>query len=148
MVTKLEDNHTFRLDLTHNVPQKLSSKIIANFFKKRILDDGSIMKLRAMITELLGEYGIEVECNVTLQARNLAIEMVYNFHDQSFAILPAYLEILKRDDQGYSFRHCHKGRFSLAIGVGPIKNDVAWIWFMDQFKRAFGDRDDLVIVSN
>ncbi|KAH6756374.1 hypothetical protein C2S53_002673 [Perilla frutescens var. hirtella] len=200
MVTKLEDNHTCRLDLTRNAPRKLSSRVIADLFRKRILDVGSILKPRAMIAEILREYGIEVGYSVALRARNLAIEMVYGSHDQSFAVLPAYLEILKRfnpdtvydletdsDDRFMytfvalgvcraAFSICMrpviaidgthlKGKtkgilfvavtkdgneqcFPLAIGVGPIENDAAWTWFMERFKRAFGDRDDLVIVSD
>ncbi|KAH6786878.1 hypothetical protein C2S52_006430 [Perilla frutescens var. hirtella] len=199
-VTKLEDNHTCRLDLTRNAPRKLSSRVIADLFKKRILDEGSILKPRAMIAEILREYGIEVEYSVALRARNLAIEMVYGFHDQSFAVLSAYLEMLKRSnpDMVYdletdgddrfmytfvalgvcraAFSVCMrsviaidgthlKGKtkgilfvavkkdgneqcFPLAIGVGPIENDAAWTWFMERFKRDFGDRDDLVIVSD
>ncbi|KAH6769872.1 hypothetical protein C2S52_014675 [Perilla frutescens var. hirtella] len=200
MVTKLEDNHTCWLDLTRNAPRKLSSRVIANLFKKRILDEGSILKPRAMIAEILWEYGIDVEYSVALRARNLAIEMVYGSHDQSFTVLPAYLEMLKRsnpdtvydletdgDDRfmytfvalgvcRVAFSVCMRpviaidgthleGKtkgilfvavtkdgneqcFPLAIGVGPIENDAAWTWFMERFKRAFGDRDDLVIVSD
>ncbi|KAH6834582.1 Beta-glucosidase [Perilla frutescens var. hirtella] len=261
MVIKLEDNHACRLDLTRNAPQKLCSKVITNFFKNRIQDEGSILKLRAMITELLREYGIEENrkskeklkletrgdhavwayCRkdwaenleagpervfwayardllkpmawtgdsefplpqryvVALRARNLATEMVYGSHDQSFAVLLAYLEMLKMcnpdtvyyleidiDDRFMfmfvalgvcivAFKLCMrpviaidgthlKGKtkgilfititkdgneqcFPLTIGVGPTKNDVAWTWFLERFKRAFGDRDDLVIVSD
>ncbi|KAH6805124.1 hypothetical protein C2S51_029955 [Perilla frutescens var. frutescens] len=153
-----------------------------------------------MIAEIVREYGIEVEYSVVLRTRNLAIEMVYGSHNQSFAVLPAYFEMLKRsnldtvydletdgDDRFMytfvalgvcraAFSVCMhpviaidgthlKGKtkgilfvavmkdgneqcFPLAIGVGPIENDAAWTWFMERFKRAFGDRDDLVIVSD
>ncbi|KAH6766892.1 hypothetical protein C2S52_017875 [Perilla frutescens var. hirtella] len=178
MVTKLEDNYTCRLDLTHNAPQKLSSRVIADLFRKRILDEGSILKPRAMIAEILREYGIEVEYSIALRARNLAIEMVYGSHDQSFVVLPAYLEMLKRSnpDTIYDLETDGDDHFMytfIALGVcraafsvcmrpvitiddihlkgktkGPIENDAAWTWFMERFKRAFGDRDDLVIVSD
>ncbi|KAH6766278.1 hypothetical protein C2S52_017261 [Perilla frutescens var. hirtella] len=200
MVTKLEDNHTCRLDLIRNAPRKLSSRVIADLFKKRILDEGSILRPRAMIAEILREYGIEVEYSVALRARNIAIEMVYGSHDQSLAVLPAYLEMLKRsnpdtvydletdgDDRFMytfvalgvcraAFSVCMrpvvvidgthlKGKtkgiifiavtkdgneqcFPLAIGVGPIENDAVWTWFLTEFKKAFGDRDELVIVSD
>ncbi|KAH6762103.1 hypothetical protein C2S52_019536 [Perilla frutescens var. hirtella] len=200
IVTKLEDNHTCRLDLTCNAPRKLSSRVIADLFKKRILDEGSILRPRAMIAEILREYGIEVEYSVALRARNITIEMVYGSHDQSFAVLPAYLEMLKRSnaDTHYNLETDRDGRFlyafvalgvsraafsvcmrpvvvidgthlkgktkgiifvavtkdgneqcfSLAIGVDPIENDATWTWFLTEFKKAFGDRDELVIVSD
>ncbi|KAH6755729.1 hypothetical protein C2S53_009991 [Perilla frutescens var. hirtella] len=76
-VQKFEDNHTCRLDLTHNAPRKMSSKVMADYFSKKIRYEGAVLKLRAMIAELLREYGIDVEYGVALRARNLAIEMVY-----------------------------------------------------------------------
>ncbi|KAH6795076.1 hypothetical protein C2S52_005553 [Perilla frutescens var. hirtella] len=152
MVTKLEDIHTCRLDLTRNAPRKLSSWVIADLFRKRILDEGSILKPRAMIAEILREYVIDAEYSVALRARNLAIEMIYGSHDQSFAVLPTYLEMLKRSNpdtvydletdviaiDGTHLKGKTKGIlfiavlkdgneqcFPLAIGVGLIENDNA-----------------------
>ncbi|KAH6793917.1 hypothetical protein C2S52_004394 [Perilla frutescens var. hirtella] len=122
MVTKFEDNHACRLDLTRNAPRKLSSHVIADFFKRRILDEGSILRPRAMIAELLRDHAIEVEYDVALWARNLAIELVYGSHDQSFAVLPAYLEMLKscNPDTIYYLETDRDGHFMyifVALGV-------------------------------
>ncbi|KAH6765379.1 hypothetical protein C2S52_000205 [Perilla frutescens var. hirtella] len=182
MVTKLEDNHTCRLDLTRNTPRKLSSRVIADLFSKRILNEGSILKPRAMIVEILREYGIEVEYSVALRARNLAIEIVYGSHDQSFAVFPAYLEMLKRSnpDTVYDLETDGDDRFMytfvalevcratfnvcmrpvIAIDGTHLKRKTKGILFVAVTKdgneqcfllaigRAFGDRDDLVIVSD
>ncbi|KAH6835253.1 hypothetical protein C2S53_012417 [Perilla frutescens var. hirtella] len=38
--------------------------------------------------------------------------------------------------------------FLLAVGVGPIKNDESWIWFLRQLRRAYGCNSEMVIVSD
>ncbi|KAH6797741.1 hypothetical protein C2S52_022295 [Perilla frutescens var. hirtella] len=106
-VQKFEDNHTCRLDLTRNAPRKMSSKVMAVYFSKKIRYEAAVLKPRAMIAELLKEYGIEVEYGVALRARNLAIEMVYGGHDKSFEMLPAYLHTLRANnpDQHQSIKN-------------------------------------------
>ncbi|KAH6795081.1 hypothetical protein C2S52_005558 [Perilla frutescens var. hirtella] len=142
IVTKLEDSHACRLDMTRNALRKLSSQVIADFFKKRILDEGSILRPRAMVIELLREYDIE-----------------------SFAVLPAYLEMLKKcnpdmvyyletdgDDRFmYTFVVLGVCRAAFRLCMRPIiAIDGTYLngKTKERFKRDFGDRDDLVIVSD
>ncbi|XP_049368240.1 protein FAR-RED IMPAIRED RESPONSE 1-like, partial [Solanum verrucosum] len=38
--------------------------------------------------------------------------------------------------------------FSLAYGVVDTENDCSWTWFFEQFKNAFGERENMCIVSD
>ncbi|KAH0650355.1 hypothetical protein KY284_030267 [Solanum tuberosum] len=38
--------------------------------------------------------------------------------------------------------------FLLAYGVVDTKNDCSWTWFFEQFKNAFGERENICIVSD
>jgi len=38
--------------------------------------------------------------------------------------------------------------YPLAYGVGPKENDESWKWFLSRLRRAYGDSDSLVIVSD
>lgn len=61
--------HTCQTDLTRNALRKLSLKVIAEHFSKRLVHEGAILKPRAMIVELLRDYGVEIEYGVALRAR-------------------------------------------------------------------------------
>lgn len=41
----------------------------------------------------------------------------------------------------------NKKIFPLAIGIGPIKNDESWTWFLTRLLMAFGCNDQLLIIS-
>ncbi|KAH0649762.1 hypothetical protein KY284_029674 [Solanum tuberosum] len=38
--------------------------------------------------------------------------------------------------------------FPLAYGVVDTENDCSWTWFFEQFKNAFGEREEMCVVSN
>lgn len=199
-IKKCEHNHTCQSDLTRNAPRKMSSKVIANYFAKRLLRENEIIKSKAIIAHLLSEYDIEVEYNVALRARNLAVEICYGNHDQSYQTLPTYLNMLKISNPGtmYDVETTFDARFKymflalgvslaafssymrpvvvvdgthlkgkntgtlfvavtkdgneqcfpLGIGIGPIENDALWTWFLTRFRMTFGERDDLLIISD
>lgn len=52
------------------------------------------------MVELLKDYSIQVDYSVALRARDIAVEMIYGNHDNSFQMLPAYLHMLKECNPG------------------------------------------------
>ena len=38
--------------------------------------------------------------------------------------------------------------FPLGFGIVDSENDAAWLWFFENLKKALGDRDELVIISD
>ncbi|KAH6781772.1 hypothetical protein C2S51_007065 [Perilla frutescens var. frutescens] len=106
----------------NNAPRKMSSKVVADYFAKKIRYESAVLKPRAIIAELLREHGIEIEYGVALRARNLAIEMVYGSHDRSFEMLPAYLHKLRTNNPGtvceVQMTNYHRFKFMfVALGV-------------------------------
>ncbi|XP_075112622.1 uncharacterized protein LOC142182300 [Nicotiana tabacum] len=35
-----------------------------------------------------------------------------------------------------------------AYGIVDLENDIAWLWFFEQFKKAYGERENMCIVSD
>lgn len=88
--------HTCQLDLRHHAPPAMNSNVIAAFFAPILLNEGAILRPKDMQHQLLREYGIEVEYQLTLSARNQAISMVYGDPNKSFQLLPSYLYMVKK----------------------------------------------------
>ncbi|KAH6834579.1 hypothetical protein C2S53_004034 [Perilla frutescens var. hirtella] len=155
----------------------MSSKVMADYFSKKIRYEGDVLKPRAMIAELLREYGIESfemlpAYLYTLRVNNIGT--VYDIHmtsDHHFKFMFVALGVcisafrqymrpvvvvngthLKEKSKGVLFvaviKDGNEKCFPLAVGVGPIENDESWIWFVQHFKMGFGTRDDLVIISD
>ena len=38
--------------------------------------------------------------------------------------------------------------FLLGFGIVDSENDAAWLWFFENLKKALGDRDELVVISD
>ncbi|XP_062100879.1 uncharacterized protein LOC133806807 [Humulus lupulus] len=103
------------------------------------------------------EYGVGVTYNKAWRAKELAVDDVKGSNEESYALLPSYLHMLKLANSGTITRvdkdeeNMFKYMF-LAFGASldgwKHQNDNAWIWFFTRLKEAIGDRGDLCIVSD
>ncbi|KAH6828022.1 hypothetical protein C2S53_016315 [Perilla frutescens var. hirtella] len=74
------------------------------------------------MSELLREYGIQINYSFTLRSRNIAIEMIYGGYDKSYAQLPTFLHMvqLQNPETLYEFLKTSEDQFQyMFLALGP-----------------------------
>lgn len=100
IVYQFKEIHTCNLEFGHLGPRKISYKAIAAYFGKKMRNEGTMIKSRDIMEELLREFGIRASYDKALRAINKAIEMIYGGYEASFKMLPRYLHVLKQYNPG------------------------------------------------
>ncbi|KAH6805136.1 hypothetical protein C2S51_029967 [Perilla frutescens var. frutescens] len=154
-IYKFNNTHTCHMDMSRTAPRQVPARVIAKHFARKLVDEGVVLKPKEMMSELLREYGIQIDYSFTLRSRTIAIEMIYGDYDKLYAQLSAFLHTLQlRNPETLAFQEGSrpvvmidgtylKGRnkgilfvaatkdgneqiLPIAIGLGPIENDDSW----------------------
>ncbi|KAH6780622.1 hypothetical protein C2S52_011859 [Perilla frutescens var. hirtella] len=96
IVYKFMEEHTCMNDLSRVAPRQVHAKVIAAYFANKMRGEGQIMKPKDIRAKMLEEFGIRTSYSIALRARNVAIEMIYDGHEDSFKMLPSYLYMLEQ----------------------------------------------------
>ncbi|XP_057802661.1 uncharacterized protein LOC131017932 [Salvia miltiorrhiza] len=100
MIRKFGPAHTCIGELVNTGVRKVHAHVIAAHLAKKMCEDGEIVKPRSIISDLQREHGVKVSYGVALRARNLAVEMIYGGHKESYSLLPGYLHMLRMCNPG------------------------------------------------
>ncbi|KAH6811026.1 hypothetical protein C2S51_024788 [Perilla frutescens var. frutescens] len=105
-IYKFDGTHTCHMDMSRIALRQVPAWVIAKYFARKLIDEGVVLKPKEMVSELLREYGIQIDYSFALRSRNIAIEMVYGDFDKSNAQLPAFLHTLQLQNPGtlYEFQ--------------------------------------------
>ncbi|KAH6797116.1 hypothetical protein C2S52_021670 [Perilla frutescens var. hirtella] len=112
-IYKFNSTHTCHMDMSRIAPRQ---------FARKLVDDGVVLKPKEMMSELLREYGIQIDYNFTLHSRNIAIEMIYGDYDKSYAQLPAFLHMVQLQNPGilHEFLTTSENQFQyMFLALGP-----------------------------
>ncbi|KAH6786487.1 hypothetical protein C2S52_006039 [Perilla frutescens var. hirtella] len=90
-IYKFDGTHTCHMDMSRVAPRQVPARVIAKYFARKLVDEGVVLKPKEMVSELLREYGIQIDYSFALRSRNIAIDMIYGDFDKSYGQLPAFL---------------------------------------------------------
>ena len=130
IVHKFNEEHTCNREMGQVVTISAHSNAVAAYVSRKIYDECEVMKPKNIREELKGEYGVDISYDLALRSRNMAIEMVYGRHEQSFHMLPQYLYMLERANPTswvkWEVDHSN-GRFKqLFIALGASRSGFLW----------------------
>ncbi|KAH6812903.1 hypothetical protein C2S51_021921 [Perilla frutescens var. frutescens] len=105
-IYKFDGTHTCHMDMSRVAPRQVPARVIVKNFARKLVDERVVLKPKEMVSELLREYGIQIDYSFALRSRNIAIEMIYGDFDKSYAQLPAFLHTLQLRNPGtlYEFQ--------------------------------------------
>ncbi|KAH6784186.1 hypothetical protein C2S52_009145 [Perilla frutescens var. hirtella] len=83
-IYKFNSTHTCHMDMSRIAPRQVPARVIAKHFARKLVDEGVVLKPKEMMSELLREYGIQIDYSFALRLRNIAIEMIYGDYDKSY----------------------------------------------------------------
>lgn len=95
-VHKFDAEHTCNRDLGSIGARNVRAQAVTAYFARKMRRQGSIMKPRDIMAELLQVFGIRASYSVAFRARNAAISIIYGGHGESFQMLPSYFEVLRQ----------------------------------------------------
>ncbi|XP_062103454.1 uncharacterized protein LOC133814523 [Humulus lupulus] len=75
--------------------RQASAKVISSYFKEKFRDPGSTYRPRQIIRDMRDEHGVGVTYNKAWRAKELAVDDVRGSNEESYALLPSYLYMLK-----------------------------------------------------
>ncbi|XP_057768223.1 uncharacterized protein LOC130988418 [Salvia miltiorrhiza] len=100
MVRKFGPAHTCTDNLVNIGVRKVPARVIAAYIAKKMREDGDIVKPRSIVVDLQREYGVQTSYSVEIRPRNMAVEMIYGGHKESYGLLPGYLHMLRMCNPG------------------------------------------------
>nr|XP_016464301.1 PREDICTED: uncharacterized protein LOC107787265 [Nicotiana tabacum] len=118
--------------------------------------------------DMLSEHGVNLTYMQAWRAKEKALQFLRGHPADSYSKLPSYLYILEKTCpgpvvvvDGTFFKSAYKGIMLTAStmdAAGTIlplvyvvvdsKNDASWKWFFEQFKLAYGERENMCVVSD
>ncbi|KAH6770984.1 hypothetical protein C2S52_015787 [Perilla frutescens var. hirtella] len=109
-IYKFDNTHTCHMDMGCIAPCQVPARVIAKYFARKLINDGVVLKPRAMMAELVSDFGIQIDYSFALRSRNIAIEMIYGDYEKSYEQLPAFLHMLQTRNPGtlYDIQMTHQ----------------------------------------
>ncbi|XP_049379751.1 uncharacterized protein LOC125844485 [Solanum stenotomum] len=105
------------------------------------------------------DLGININYMLAWRAKDKALESIMGKPAASYGKLPGYLPIVVVDAS--HLKSTYTGAFvsantldgarnilPLAYEVIDSENDASWTWFFEQFKEAYGERENMCVVSD
>ncbi|KAH0633443.1 hypothetical protein KY284_036229 [Solanum tuberosum] len=118
-----------------------------------------------VIEDIRAIYGVEISYQQAWRAKERALKMLKGKPSEGYKQMPRYIWMLNNVPvvvvDAAHLGGVYKGAFvsastldgagcmfPLAYGVVDTENDCSWTWFFEQFKNAFGERENMCIVSD
>ncbi|XP_016549283.1 uncharacterized protein LOC107849155 [Capsicum annuum] len=164
----LEHSCSLRYRVLNNVVA--TSNFVSEFTAIKLINHKRIHTPADIIEEMNVVYKVDINYMKAWRAKEKAIAMLRGGPADGYRKIPRYIYML---NQGFKFcrpavvidgAHLsspNEGTFvsvstldgagcilPLAYGVVDSENDNTWIWFFQQFREAFGERNNTCVVSN
>ncbi|XP_019261790.1 PREDICTED: uncharacterized protein LOC109239657 [Nicotiana attenuata] len=139
-VREFNDNHTCPLKDKVYEQRQASSSLIGGMIRPKLTNHNRKYTPMDIIDDAKSDLGVDVSY---MLAWNKEKAMNFLRVDGSHLIYyytRTFVSASTLDGAGHIF--------PLAYGVIDSENDAAWTWFFEQFKIAYGDRENMCIVSD
>ncbi|XP_019227233.1 PREDICTED: uncharacterized protein LOC109208559 [Nicotiana attenuata] len=172
-VREFNDNHTCPLKDKVYEQRQASSSLIGGIIRPKLTNHKRKYTTRDIIDDVKSDLGVDVSYMLAWRAKEKAMNFLRGEPIDSYKKLPGYLYTMDMTYPGSHIRmtNCvvdgshlksyYTGTFvsastldgaghilPLAYGVIDSENDAAWTWFFEQFKIAYGVRENMSIVSH
>ncbi|KAH6817826.1 hypothetical protein C2S51_001429, partial [Perilla frutescens var. frutescens] len=141
IIYKFDGTHTCHMDMSRIAPRQMPARVIAKYFARKLVDEAVVLKPKEMVSELLQEYGIQIDYSFALRLRNIAIEMVYGDYDKSYAqllhksIKNAVATVFPRAAHGLCYYHLQNKMARRGASVVGLFKEAAYAYQTDIFQR-------------
>nr|XP_004239514.1 uncharacterized protein LOC101264628 [Solanum lycopersicum] len=146
----------------------VTSNLIGGIVKPKFVDHKRKYTPADIRKDVKIDLGVDVNYMLAWRAREKALKALRGTPAASYAKLPAYLYMMDITYpgpvvvvDGSHLRGPYNGTFvaasttygaghifPLAYGIIDSENDVAWTWFFEQLKEAYGERSNMCVVSD
>ncbi|XP_075088136.1 uncharacterized protein LOC107799126 [Nicotiana tabacum] len=133
-VREFIDKHTCPLKDKMYEQRQASNSLIGSMIRPKLTNHKRKYTPKDIIDDVKSDLGVDVSYMLAWRAKEKAINFLRGEPADSYKKLPGYLYTM---DMAYP-----------AYGVIDLGNDVAWTWFFKQLKIAYGDRENMCIVSD
>ncbi|XP_019230295.1 PREDICTED: uncharacterized protein LOC109211243 [Nicotiana attenuata] len=166
-VREFIDNHTCPLKDKVYEQRQASNSLIGGMIRPKLTNHKRKYTPKNIIDDVKSDLGVDVSYMLAWRAKEKTMNFLRGEPADSYKKLPGYLYIMDMTYPGSHIRmtHCgcgwkspksyYTGTFvsastldGAAYGVIDSENDAAWTWFFEQFKIAYGDRENMCIVSD
>nr|XP_016468508.1 PREDICTED: uncharacterized protein LOC107791034 [Nicotiana tabacum] len=125
-VREFIDNHTYPLkDKVYEQRQSRNS-LICGMIRPKLTNYKRKYTPKDIIDDVKSDLGVDISYMLAWRAKEKPIVVVDGSHLKSY----------------------YTGTFVSASTLDGAENDAAWTWFFEQFKIAYGDRENMCIVSD
>ncbi|XP_016477960.1 uncharacterized protein LOC107799368 [Nicotiana tabacum] len=144
-VREFNDKHTCPLNDKVYEQHQASNSLIGGMIRSKFTNHKRKYTPKDIIDDVKSDFGVDVSYMLAWRAKEKAINFLRGEPDDSYNKLPGYLYTL---DMTYPGLHTRMVIMPLAYGIVDSENDAAWSWFFEQFNEAYGERENICIVSD
>ncbi|XP_019229220.1 PREDICTED: uncharacterized protein LOC109210277 [Nicotiana attenuata] len=152
-VREFNDNHTCPLKDKVYEQRQASSSLIGGMISPKLTNHKRKYTPRDITDDVKSDFGVDVSYMLAWRAKEKAMNFLRGEPADSYKKLPGYLYTM---DMTYPGSHIRMAStldgaghiLPLAYGVIDYENDAAWTWFFEKFKIAYGERENMCIVSD
>nr|XP_009762213.1 PREDICTED: uncharacterized protein LOC104214256 [Nicotiana sylvestris] len=156
--------HVRRKDKVYDHRQT-SSSLIGGMIRSKLTNHKRKYTPKDIIDDVKSDFSVDVSYMLAWWAKEKAMNFLRGEPVDSYNKFPGYLYIMDMTYPGSHIRMPPKigihrtfvsastldgagHRLPLAYGIIDSENDVAWSWFFEQFEEAYGERENMCIVSD
>ncbi|XP_019241826.1 PREDICTED: uncharacterized protein LOC109221842 [Nicotiana attenuata] len=165
-VREFIDNRTCPLKDKVYEQRQASSSLIGGMIRPKLTNHKRKYTPKDIIDDVKSDLGVDVSYILAWRAKEKAMNFLRGEPADSYKKLPRYLYTMDKTYPGshikMGFDHCrpivvvdgshlkscYTGTFVSASTLDGAEKDAAWTWFFEQFKIAYGDRENMCIVSD
>ncbi|XP_070012766.1 uncharacterized protein [Nicotiana sylvestris] len=133
-VREFNDNHTCPLKDKVYEQRQASSSLISGITRTKLTNHKRKYTPRDIIDDVKSDLGVDVSYMLAWRAKEKWTEHLKSYY------IGTFISASTLDGAGHIL--------PLAYGVIDSENDAAWTWFFEQFKIAYGVRENMCIVSD
>ncbi|XP_075095337.1 uncharacterized protein LOC142173613 [Nicotiana tabacum] len=150
-VIEFNNKHTCPLKDKVYEQRQASSSLIGGMIRSKLTNHKRKYTPKDIINDVKSDFGIDVSYMLAWRAKEKAMNFLRGEPTNSYNKLPRPIVVV----DGSHLKSAYTGTFvsastlnCAAYGVIDSENDVAWSWFFEQFKEAYGERKNMCIVSD
>nr|XP_018623093.1 uncharacterized protein LOC108943476 [Nicotiana tomentosiformis] len=150
-VIEFNDKHTCPLKDKVYEQRQASSSLIGGMIRSKLTNHKRKYTPKDIINDVKSDFGVDVSYMLAWRAKEKAMDFLRGEPTNSYNKLPRPIVIVDKSHLKSAYTGTFVSASTLngaAYGVIDSENDVAWSWFFEQFKEAYGERKNMCIVSD
>nr|XP_009596272.1 uncharacterized protein LOC104092383 [Nicotiana tomentosiformis] len=156
-VREFNNKHTCLLKDKVYEQRQASSSLIGGMIRSKLTNHKRKYTPKDIINDVKSDFGVDVSYMLAWRAKEKAMNFLRGEPADSYNKLPGPIVVVDSSNlkSAYTGTFVSAGTLDgvghimpLAYGVVDSEKDAAWSWFFEQFKEAYGERENMCIVSD